>query len=183
MIKVLIVEDEIPAQINLKKLIDKCCSDSRIVMTLTSVSSTVKWLEENPDGADVIIGGFPCQGFSVANTRRSMEDKRNVTVNRKHKDSLFRIIFKEKKELLSLYNALAGTSYEKEDELTITTDEEVIYIHMKNDMMIVCFHINNVLKLQPSPYAFHPDGINNITLIILFSHDPHERKDQFIRFF
>lgn len=33
--------------------------------------------ENIPDGADVIIGGFPCQGFSVANTRRSMEDKRN----------------------------------------------------------------------------------------------------------
>lgn len=30
-----------------------------------------------PDNADVIIGGFPCQGFSVANTKRSMEDKRN----------------------------------------------------------------------------------------------------------
>ena len=55
MIKVLIVEDEIPAQINLKKLIDKCCTDSQIVMTLTSVSSTIKWLEENPDGADVIF--------------------------------------------------------------------------------------------------------------------------------
>ncbi|PHO13748.1 DNA (cytosine-5-)-methyltransferase [Malaciobacter marinus] len=26
---------------------------------------------------DVIIGGFPCQGFSVANTKRSIEDKRN----------------------------------------------------------------------------------------------------------
>lgn len=30
-----------------------------------------------PDGADVIIGGFPCQGFSIANTRRNMQDKRN----------------------------------------------------------------------------------------------------------
>lgn len=30
-----------------------------------------------PDGADVIIGGFPCQGFSVANTKRSMKDERN----------------------------------------------------------------------------------------------------------
>lgn len=55
MIKVLIVEDEIPAQITLKKLIDKCCPDSRIVMTLTSVHSTIKWFEENPDGADVIF--------------------------------------------------------------------------------------------------------------------------------
>lgn len=55
MIKVLIVEDEIPAQINLKKLIEKCCDDSRIVMTLTSVRSTIKWLEENPQGADVIF--------------------------------------------------------------------------------------------------------------------------------
>ena len=55
MIKVLIVEDEIPAQITLKKLIDKCCPDSQIVMTRTSVNSTVKWLEENPNGADVIF--------------------------------------------------------------------------------------------------------------------------------
>ena len=27
--------------------------------------------------ADVIIGGFPCQGFSVNNTKRSMKDERN----------------------------------------------------------------------------------------------------------
>lgn len=30
-----------------------------------------------PNNIDVVIGGFPCQGFSVANTKRSMEDKRN----------------------------------------------------------------------------------------------------------
>ena len=55
MIKVLIVEDEIPAQINLKKLIEKCCDQSRIVITLNSVRSTIKWLQENPEGADVIF--------------------------------------------------------------------------------------------------------------------------------
>jgi DNA-binding LytR/AlgR family response regulator len=55
MINVLIVEDEIPAQINLKKLIDKCCPNSRVVMTLTSVRQTIKWLEENPESADVIF--------------------------------------------------------------------------------------------------------------------------------
>lgn len=39
---------------------------------ITKISS-----DDIPEGADVIIGGFPCQGFSVANTKRSMEDKRN----------------------------------------------------------------------------------------------------------
>lgn len=55
MVKILIVEDEIPAQINLKKLIDKHCANSVIVSTLSSVRSTIKWLEDNPDGADVIF--------------------------------------------------------------------------------------------------------------------------------
>lgn len=30
-----------------------------------------------PDNIDVVIGGFPCQGFSVANNNRSMKDGRN----------------------------------------------------------------------------------------------------------
>ena len=30
-----------------------------------------------PDDADIIFGGFPCQGFSISNTHRSMKDKRN----------------------------------------------------------------------------------------------------------
>lgn len=29
------------------------------------------------ESVDVVLGGFPCQVFSVANTKRSMEDKRN----------------------------------------------------------------------------------------------------------
>ena len=32
---------------------------------------------EIPSDFDVLLGGFPCQGFSVANTKRSMKDKRN----------------------------------------------------------------------------------------------------------
>jgi DNA (cytosine-5)-methyltransferase 1 len=32
---------------------------------------------EVPDDIDVLLGGFPCQGFSVANTKRNMGDQRN----------------------------------------------------------------------------------------------------------
>ena len=32
---------------------------------------------EIPNDVDVLIGGFPCQGFSVANIKRNMEDHRN----------------------------------------------------------------------------------------------------------
>jgi DNA (cytosine-5)-methyltransferase 1 len=34
-------------------------------------------VNEIPDG-DVVVGGFPCQGFSVANPYRTEEDKRNL---------------------------------------------------------------------------------------------------------
>lgn len=33
--------------------------------------------EEIPNDFDVLLGGFPCQGFSIANKNRSMEDERN----------------------------------------------------------------------------------------------------------
>lgn len=33
--------------------------------------------EAIPD-CDIVIGGFPCQGFSVANTKRSLDDSRNI---------------------------------------------------------------------------------------------------------
>lgn len=53
-------------------------------------------------------------------------------VNRTYKDTLFRMIFREKRNLLQLYNALNGTNYIEEADLEIVTLENAIYMNMKN---------------------------------------------------
>lgn len=59
------------------------------------------------------------------NIRRSV---RYVRINRKYKDRLFRMIFHDKKELLTLYNAINGTEYENPEDLTVITLGDVIYM-------------------------------------------------------
>jgi DNA (cytosine-5)-methyltransferase 1 len=34
--------------------------------------------DDIPKNVDILIGGFPCQGFSIANKNRNMQDERNV---------------------------------------------------------------------------------------------------------
>ncbi len=70
-------------------------------------------------------------------------------VNRKYKDSVFRMAFKDKKELLSLYNAINGTHHENPEELEITTLENAVYMSMKNDVSC-CLDMNLQLYEQQS---------------------------------
>lgn len=72
-----------------------------------------------------------------------MQEKRNaVMVNQKYKDTFFRILFRDKKALLSLYNALNDSHYEKEEELEIVTLEGCVYMGMKNDLaFILDYHL------------------------------------------
>lgn len=56
------------------------------------------------------------------------------TVEKKYKDKLFRMIFKEKDKLLSLYNAVNKSNYTNPEELEIVTLENAIYMNMKNDL-------------------------------------------------
>ena len=67
-------------------------------------------------------------------------DKTKETGNqvyRSYKDRLFRMVFREKKELLGLYNAVNGTSYTDPEALTVVTLENAIYMNMKNDLAVV----------------------------------------------
>lgn len=58
-------------------------------------------------------------------------------VQRNYKDTVFRMLFKEKESLLSLYNALNETTYTEVDQLEITTLENAIYMNYKNDISFV----------------------------------------------
>lgn len=56
-----------------------------------------------------------------------------------YKDRIFRMIFKNKKELLVLYNAMNNTHYANPDDLIVTTLENAIYLSMKNDISFVLY--------------------------------------------
>ncbi len=63
---------------------------------------------EIPDNADLVIGGFPCQGFSVANNKRSMKDERNFLYK-----EMLRIIRDKKPKFFVAENVKGILSMEK----------------------------------------------------------------------
>lgn len=80
-----------------------------------------------------------------------------VSINREHKDRLFTMLFGDnsnKKNILSLYNALYDTNYTDESEITITTLEDALYVKMKDD---VSFLLDNCLSLWEHQSTFNPN--------------------------
>ena len=58
---------------------------------------------------------------------------------------------REKKYLLSLYNALNGTDYQDEDEIMVVTLKDAICISMKNDAAYVLHSVLNLYEQQSTP--------------------------------
>ncbi len=77
-----------------------------------------------------------------------------LKLNRKYKDTLFRKVFNNKKDLLSLYNALNNTEHMDESLITINTIEDAIYIGYKND---ISFIINSELNLYEHQSSVNPN--------------------------
>ena len=75
-------------------------------------------------------------------------------LNRNHKDALFRFIFKNPKDLLSLYNALNGTDYTDVSDLTVTTLEDIVYMSYKND---ISFILGSEMSLFEHQSIFNPN--------------------------
>ena len=87
--------------------------------------------------------------------------RKSPTANRNYKDTVFRLLFSDRTNLLSLYNAVNGTAYENPEDLEIVTLENAIYMGMKNDL---AFIIDTGLFLYEHQSTYNP----NIPLRDLF---------------
>lgn len=79
---------------------------------------------------------------------------KKVTANRNYKDTVFRKLFSDRRNLLSLYNAINGTAYTDETKLEIVTLENAIYMGMKNDL---AFIIDTNLFLYEHQSTYNPN--------------------------
>ncbi|MCQ4643447.1 hypothetical protein NE647_23780, partial [Blautia coccoides] len=73
---------------------------------------------------------------------------RKKQVNRNYKDSLFRMIFGNRKAALELYNAINHSNYQNPEQLEITTIEGAIYMGVKNDLSFLIDSVMNLYEAQ-----------------------------------
>ena len=83
-----------------------------------------------------------------------MTQKEPATANRNYKDTVFRMLFSDRKNLLSLYNAISGAHYDNPEMLEIVTLENAIYMGMKNDL---AFIIDTDLFLYEHQSTYNPN--------------------------
>ena len=79
---------------------------------------------------------------------------RRLWMNRRYKDVLFRHLFRDKQDLLELYNALNGSTYTDPEELEVVTLEDVIFMKMKNDLSFI---IGSSLNLYEHQSTWNPN--------------------------
>ena len=77
-----------------------------------------------------------------------------LQTKRTYKDSVFRMLYSRKEEVLSLYNALNGTDYQDPEQLEVTTLENAIYMNMKND---VSFLLDAEMMLYEHQSTWNPN--------------------------
>lgn len=104
-----------------------------------------------------------CETFSLSCFLRTIaerkeqfmgETEKELHVVRNHKDTVFRLLYKDKWNLLELYNALNGTDYRQAEELEICTLENAIYMGIKND---VSFLFDSEMNLYEHQASFNPN--------------------------
>lgn len=83
-----------------------------------------------------------------------MRSRNSVKVKRNHKDTLFRMIFSTRENLLSLYNAVNHSHYTDASELESVTLKNAVYMNMKNDQ---AFLLDMQLNLYEHQSTWNPN--------------------------
>ena len=84
----------------------------------------------------------------------AVADGKVLYANRRYKDTIFRMLFSDKKNLLELYNAVSGKNYDNADDLQIVTLENAVYMGMKNDL---AFLLNTGIYLYEHQSTVNPN--------------------------
>lgn len=77
-----------------------------------------------------------------------------LNANWMYKSRIFAMLFSDRNELLKLYNAINGTSYDDPDLLQVNTLENAVYMSMQND---VSFIIDMRLNLYEHQSTYSPN--------------------------
>ncbi len=124
--------------------------------------------DEIPDNPDVVIGGFPCTGFSIANTKRNMKDERNFLYQQ-----LLRVVKDKQPKIFVAENVKGLLSMEKGKviEMIINDFKEIGYdvdyqilnaadygVPQARERVIIIGNRCNIKNLYPKPT--HTDKSN-----------------------
>ncbi len=83
-----------------------------------------------------------------------MTNAKSLHAKREHKSRVFEMLFSQKQEALSLYNAVNKTNYTDPEALNMVTIEDALYMSMKND---VAFIVASDLNLYEHQSTYNPN--------------------------
>lgn len=94
------------------------------------------------------------KNHETVTTKKKQMSGKMLRANKKYKDTVFRMLFSDRENLLSLYNAINGTTYENPEALETVTLENAIYMGMKNDL---AFIVDTNLFLYEHQSTYNPN--------------------------
>ena len=94
------------------------------------------------------------KNHETVTTKKKQMSGKMLRANKKYKDTVFRMLFSDRENLLSLYNAINGTTYENPEALEIVMLENAIYMGMKNDR---AFIVDTNLFLYEHQSTYNPN--------------------------
>lgn len=77
-----------------------------------------------------------------------MEERKEVKGQKKYKDTVFRMLYKDRERVLSLYNSVNGTTYDNPEMLEFNTLDNAIYMNVKNDLSFLIANQVNLYEHQ-----------------------------------